>query len=372
MNIEVAILDENFIILGQIDEYESLIWTDRYYDAGDFEIYARASTELLLLIQNGRYAKIADSNKVMFLEDVSIETEADQGDYITITGRSLESMLSRAIALNKITVNNGSFQEFMQRLLNENMIAPSDSNRAFSNLEFQVSTDPIVTALLIDLQVQYEEIFEILKTLSELHQTGFEIVLTPNGKFIFNLYAGEDRSRNQTANPYVIFAPQNENIASSRYFESSKELKHVAIVIAEYQYETSSIDPETGEEVTEQMTKSIQETVGSGEGLNRRELYVDARDISSTTEDDRQLSEAQFRQLVIERGEESLKEHSTTKTFDGEIDASKQPKYGVDFFMGDVVEIANAYGMSATARVIELVRTLDSSGFKEVPGFIML
>ncbi len=376
MNLEVAVLDENFQIIGQIDEYESLIWTDRYYDVGDFEIYARASTELLSLIQNGRYAQIKDSNKVMFIEDVSIESEIDRGDYITVTGRSLESMLSRAIVLKKITVENGSVQDLIKRVMNENMIEPTDPNRDFTSLSFQDSSDPKVLEATVSVQVFSEEVLDVVKTLCLVPQLGFEIVLASGFTFIFDLYAGADRSRNQTENPYIVFAPQNENISSSRYFESSKDLKHVAYVFAEYsrEVETTETDPETGEETTTTETVTTEEMVVVGEGvdLNRRELYVDARDLSSTTESGSQISRNNFLEMMRVRGVEALKEYETVKTFDGEVDASKEPRYGVDFFMGDIVEVANAYGMSSTARVIELVRTIDASGYKEVPAFIML
>ncbi len=359
---EIAVLDENFTVIGQVDEYESLIWTDRYYDIGDFEIYARASLPLLMLVQNGRYMQIQDSNKVMFIEDVSIDTDADEGDHVTITGRSLESLLSRAIILNKIVVENFSLQDLIQRILNENMIAPTTADRDIPNLEFEASADPLVTSEVISIQLQYEEVLDVIKTVLLTPQLGFEIVLTSDHRFIFDLYAGVDRSGSQTTNPYIVFAPVNENISSSRYFESSKNLKKVAYVFAEWSYDT--------EEGT--VTRPEQVVVGEGSGLDRRELYVDARDLSSKTEDDRQISEASFLEMMRIRGQEALDEYSISKTFDGEVDASKQPRYGVDFFMGDIVEIANAYGMSGRARVIELVRTLDASGYTEVPGFIML
>ena len=39
---EVLVLNTEFESVAIIDTFESLIWTDRYYEAGDFEIYTAA------------------------------------------------------------------------------------------------------------------------------------------------------------------------------------------------------------------------------------------------------------------------------------------------------------------------------------------
>ncbi len=49
-------------------------------------------------------------------------------------------------------------------------------------------------------------------------------------QFVFELYAGFDRSYDQTENPYVIFSPKFENIINSNYIESKASLKTVTLV----------------------------------------------------------------------------------------------------------------------------------------------
>ena len=52
---DIYILNEALEQIGIIDEYESLIWTRRYYAAGDFELYLPASAAVLDLLRVDRY-----------------------------------------------------------------------------------------------------------------------------------------------------------------------------------------------------------------------------------------------------------------------------------------------------------------------------
>ena len=44
---EVWILDTDFSSVSVLDTFESLIWTDRYREYGDFEIFAFPTSQLL-------------------------------------------------------------------------------------------------------------------------------------------------------------------------------------------------------------------------------------------------------------------------------------------------------------------------------------
>ena len=52
---EIYVLNRNREIVGVVDHYESLIWTSRYYEAGDFEIYIQASPETIELFSLDNY-----------------------------------------------------------------------------------------------------------------------------------------------------------------------------------------------------------------------------------------------------------------------------------------------------------------------------
>ena len=52
---EVKILDTEFKMVGIIDTFISLIWTDRYNEAGDFELLLPMDIPVLDLIKEDYY-----------------------------------------------------------------------------------------------------------------------------------------------------------------------------------------------------------------------------------------------------------------------------------------------------------------------------
>ena len=177
-------------------------------------------------------------------------------------------------------------------------------------------------------------------------------MLNDSKQFVFKLYAGMDRSYNQSANSYVVFSPKYDNLVNSEYFESSQNLKNVALIGGE------------GEGSERKYT-----SIGTASGLNRRELYVDARDISSDSGDDVTLTAEEYNAKLVQRGNEKLAECKESVTFDGEADTTRMYTYGDDFFNGDIVQVENEYGHSAAARITEIIMSEDESGISVYPTF---
>ena len=157
-----------------------------------------------------------------------------------------------------------------------------------------------------------DSLYTVIKGLCEENNIGFKIILTDDNKFEFSLYAGADRSYDQTENPYVVFSPNFENIINSNYYSSKANLKNVTLVAGE------------GEGASRKTT-----VVGSGSGLDRRELFTDARDISSDTEDG-QLPENEFIAQLTAKGEKNLADHDRVTAFEGEVEVTRLFKYGED------------------------------------------
>lgn len=78
---------------------------------------------------------------------------------------------------------------------------------------------------------------------------------------------------------------------------------------------------------------------------------------------------ALYAALLNERGSEKLSEKQYIKAFTGEVDSINMFVYGTDFYIGDIVQIVNEYGMEAKVRVTELVRAQDGTGYKTYPTF---
>lgn len=224
-----------------------------------------------------------------------------------------------------------------------------------NNFIFVESTDPAVTSLTLEAQFTGDNLYEAICDLCASKDIGFKITLTDDGKFAFQLYAGADRTYDQLVNPHVVFSPSFENIINSNYLESKKSLKTVTLVAGEG-------------EGSDRKTKEVAISSGGGSGLGRRELYTDARDISSTT-DNGTLTEAEYNSQLEQRGKEKLADNTVTKTFEGEMETSKMFVYGEDFFMGDMVQIVNEFGIEAKARVVEMIHSQDENGIDFYPTF---
>lgn len=347
---ELFVLNADFESIAVIDTYESMIWTDRYNAYGDFEIYFAMDENLLEYIKEDYYLWLKDSEHSMIIEDIKIDADTEEGNRLIVTGRSLESILERRIIWGQ-RIFSGNLQNAIQIMLNENIISPSVADRKIANFIFVPSTDSKITSLTIDNQYTGDDLYTVIKGLCEENNIGFKIVLTDDNQFAFSLYAGADRSYDQTENPYVVFSPNFENIINSNYFSSKAGYRNVTLVAGE------------GEGASRKTT-----VVGSASGLDRRELFTDARDISSDTEDGT-LSDAEYIAQLRTKGLKNLADHMITTAFEGEVEVTRLYKYGEDFFIGDIVQIANEYGNENSAYISELIISNSDEGLSIYPTF---
>lgn len=352
----IMVLDKNLDPIGVVDTYESLIWTDRYSECGDFELYTSVNEEILNLVRRDYYLLNPESEHVMIVEDLRIETDEENGDHSTIKGNSLEKILDRRVVWGRKVVS-GTPQNVIRVLLNDCIISPTDSKRKISNFIFEASTDPAITNLpAIKVQYTGDNLYDIVKKICSENNIGFKITLNDNKQFVFKLYAGVDRSYNQTANSYVVFAPSFDNLVNANYMESRSALKTVALVAGE------------GEGVDRKYTTI---DIYGATGIDRRELFVDARDLSSDPGEEGgvTLTEAEYNAQMAQRGKEKLAEHTDVSSFEGQAETRIMFRYGEDFFTGDIVQFADGYGHEAPARIVEMITSDNEEGLSVYPTF---
>lgn len=352
----LTVLDTNFNTVTVLDGYRALIWTDRYRGTGNIELYIPVNKKAFDQIQEDYYILNKESEHVMIVENLETETDLETGSYVKITGRSLESIPNRRIiwGLRNAT---GNFQSVMKSLITDSIINPSIADRKISNFIFVDSTDPRITSLTIDTQYTGDNLGELLEKECEERDIGYKITLNDNNQFVFQFYAGTDRSyENTDGNPYVVFSPKYENLVNSNYYKSKANLKNVTLIGGE------------GE-----ANDRVYTTYGSASGLQRRELFSDARDLQSKTENGDDIPRSQYISLLQKRGKENLLDYTEIEAFEGEVEATQMFVYKVDFFLGDIVQIANEYGREATTRITELViAEEEQSGLSIYPTFTIL
>ena len=342
---ELYVLNKDMQAIHLLDTFESLLWTERYYECGDFEISAPASIELLKTFEKENYLWSKDSDAVMIIEDLEISSDQDKGTLFSVTGRSLESILERRIIWSP-TVLTGNLQDGIEKLLNENVISPTIQERKIENFLFERSDDEQITKLTVEAEYDGDNLYEVIQTLCKTNSIGFKVVINDKNQFAFKLYAGVDRSYNQNEVPYVLFSPKFDNIINSNYLESNKTLKTVALVV-------------DGKE-DKRKTAVVEAEDGAKSDLERRELYV-----SSSVSSD----ESDVTSKMKETGKEELAKNTITKTFEGEVESTQLYVYGEDFFIGDIVQVVNEYEVEAKTRVVEVVTSQTLEENKIYPTF---
>ena len=81
---DIWVLDKTLEANDIVDTFNSLIWTDRYDEYGDFEIYTSVTDQALSLLQMDYYLQSRSSEHVMIIEEVLIDTDPENGNSVTI------------------------------------------------------------------------------------------------------------------------------------------------------------------------------------------------------------------------------------------------------------------------------------------------
>lgn len=391
---ELLVLDKSFNTVGIIDQYESFNWTDRFNVCGEFELILLVEKELFDFIKTDYYLYFNQSEKkYMIIEGLEIKTDYEKGNRLIVTGRSLESILDRRIiwSKTKFTFAN-NFQNAVLKMVT-NALSPTtytwgeaapERRQISSFVVAKINKEPLLTQIKMDSIEYYgENLYEVVSELCQSRnpEMGFEILIGTGNAFVFRLKIGNDRSSSNTdGNQPVIFSPYFENICDTDYYESIKTFKTIGLVVGQEQTN------DEGEVVRANVTSVYRgQTLASYKGLYRREVFCDASNVPNSYRDDNNEEHyypwtsndpnvSAYRPAIQEEGRKLLSEDSnrTVKTFEGEVDYRTTYIYGEDYFLGDIVEIADAFGHDAQARITEITFSDDEEGFSIVPTFSMI
>lgn len=351
----VIFLDPSFNETAVVDEYKSLIWTKRYYTAGDFELYAPATDELRTVLPQSPLAesgcpfvKRDDDDSVMIVEKYELTTDAENGDYYIISGRSLESILSRRIVWSQTNINVSDPAQAVFQLLDENIgehaddvfeTAPEAPVRVISNF---VVDDSFTAEGTLKKQLTGTELGEAVSEICRLYGFGYKMTVS-NQNIVFSLYSGTETD--------VEFSPEYDNLLKSTYLYDAQDLKTAALVAGE------------GEGMARRRGTV---TIAAENPIFRRELYVDARDISSNNG---AILPDDYAELLSARGAQKLNECPFLRAFEGEIEPQTTFRYKTDYDLGDIVTISNGYGATMQQRITEIIECWDDTGYTVAPTF---
>lgn len=348
----IYVLDKSYVRLDVLDIFESMIWTDKYYDVGEFELTVAPTPYNIGLLQEGRYLQIDKSERLMIIETLEIKTQSDGGNKFIVKGRSLASVLDRRIVLRQVFLD-GSFQTGIQTLLNQNVINSIYPERNFPNFIFSTSTDPTITALTLKAQYYSENLLEVIQKLCEQAFVGFKLIINSSNQMVFSLYAGVDRSYSQITNPYVVFSPTFDNLLQSDYVQSQRYKKTYVLV--------GGAPPPDWDHRNQVWTSTAT-------GLDRLEMYLDATDTPQYLEDtSTPVPLADFLDQLAQKGYEALSQAVEFTMFDGTIDLTGSYVYGTDFNLGDIVQMEDMFGNTSRVQIVEMTFSENLSGTAMYP-----
>lgn len=259
--IDLYVLNEDLEIVGIIDSYSSLIWANRYDKNGDCEVYIEANKENVELLKQDYYLiRTDDDNMACKIKYIEIDTNAENGDYLTVMGHDTKDILSQRIVWKQTNIN-GKAENCIYNLVDKNFINTEIQDRKFQNKNGKAK-------LLLDKkqgftetmtgQTSYIDVEEKTQEICRKFGWGYKVKVRDEN-FYFSLYKGEDRSDK------VVFSSDFENLQSTKYASDKTNIKNVALIGGE------------GEG-----SKRSKEIAGQGVGSDRYETFVDAKDISKS------------------------------------------------------------------------------------------
>lgn len=349
----IRVLSRNMDILGEIDDYESMFFTRSWHGIGSIELrinrYKKYADTLLKnnLILVGR-----DLNKVFIIKhrEIELDKQGKATENWTVKGYALKTIIAQRITLppshTAYDNKSGSYETVMKHYVNNHLVNPVDIKRKITNL---IIAPDQQRGGYISYSSRFKNVAEEQSTLSLSSGLGWDVLLDlDNKRFVFDVFAGRDLTQSQSSNPPVIFSPQFDSIETMSFAQSELNYKNVAYVAG------------LGEGVERRVVE-----IGDFAGLDRHELFIDARDVAETDDEGNPIPEEQIIQSLIDRGQQKLKEMMQEEYLEGQILTKSPFVYEKDYDLGDIVTIQNLdWGVTLDARITEIKEIYEPSGFK--------
>ena len=340
---DIYVIDKNtFDQLGQVSIYKGLVFPKSYVGSAKFELYVPITEENKELIKEGRWIYLDEELAGEILKVNSLINDSGE-KVLKVSGETLEWLLTTRIIWDTYSANKRP-DEIIMDIVDKNCVNPSDSNRVIPNLEIG-QIDKSYALPKISHQITGDEVYEDCKLLCETYGIGFGVKLNLKKKKVtLNILYGLDRSINQNDRDYVVISSDMRDIVSSEYINDIKDWKTTALVAGE------------GEG---NQRKRIVSGDNSLSGFDRREMYVDARDIQS------EQIEGDLETVLNDRGLEKLSSKSIVKSFQFNLTPDKSSYVlGKDYFVGDIITVIDEeIGVKADVMVSEVEYEWDGDKF---------
>lgn len=363
------VLNQDLETLDIVDGYESFIWTERFNECGDFSLTVTPDSHVLNSLIYPNYLMLKGSNSLMCIEDYELNQKWQEGDFVTVTGRTIDSILDTRRVYYPLTFDNATVQTCLETILNQNVLSPSMVERKYSYIQYG-GASPRTTSTQYTGEFFGEDVLEAVQTLCGVADCGIQMLPDyTTRKFVLSFYDGTDRSTSQDIIPPVVFSPKYENLIGAKYYKSPLSLANAAVIHGE-DLEVKTVSGE--EEITTNVPMYAYVGNSSLRDRDRIEISIENTGLSSKRDDENSYSEAEYKKLLEDAANTELSTYKVTETFSGDVEPLRQFVYGRDFFLGDIVQVMDDYGHDGKLRVSEVVQSEDSNGYLITPTFVAL
>lgn len=336
-NTAIRVYDKTLRFLGVIENHTSLIWTRRYFEPGEFELHAPITDRNLELLRPGHILIKRGDDEAAVIEDREDE-ESNIKNEITRGGRFLTGYFDRRLC-GKTTINFSGLEEVAMRQLTTS----SDAIPLMQLGTLQGFTERV------EFQVTMKNLCTYLTKLARASTLGYRVRPDfKNKKLLFEVYKGVDRTLSQGVNARVIFSEAYQNINNAVYKYNDQNLRTKAYIGGQ------------GEGAAR-----VYEVIGGGSGLDLREVFIDAKDLS-----DENLTETQYRAALRQRGHEKMAEYVVAESLECETEPHINFRYKEHYDLGDIVTVEKrGWGIKMDKRVTELQEVHQYGGMFVAPTF---
>lgn len=341
----ITILDDTMCIVGILRKYEYSQYEFKAREIGKFTINAMLDKENLYLMDKTKnYYVLLDDDVFGIIESVKRESDSETSKVFTIKGSLALKLLEYRVIEGQVTFKGKSYK-YIEELVKQNLIMSDDSNRNIAlAVEFEDEERLKQICSTVDKQVTGGSLWDEISEIVEADK--LRIILKPNIVVIDTEHpqnidgwtliigAGEDRTRHRANNAVstVMFSQSLSNIANTDYIVDRSKLRNTVYIAGE---------GEGTDRKWYNIDVNSDITFGERKGWNRKELWVDARDIQSE-QDNKKLTDAEYEELMKQRADEKAKDNDLSEEYKATVtDITKQYTYKKDYHIGDFVTIAD-------------------------------
>lgn len=357
---DLYLCSTSFQKIAIIDDYSSLVWTDRYTKHGDVKVVFDIDSPSLDAIKQNLYFSFTPSDSHMIIESLVTNYEKKT---VTVVGRCLKTLFERRLNRNHVlqpSVIEESAAGAATKSVKDNCLDTPVVDDRFANVivgdhylpwgggpssirdngqkDVYSEIVSIVDEPLVGWKMEYRERYQ--------HASGG----VHYDKLVFHCYVGSDRTMGNTeGRGAVIFDPQLDNISDVSVVKSNELYKNV-IAVRWGNNGTGWTYAKTG--LYQVDNYRINRRVG---------LYTPEVSIEEI--------EGRLDNAMNAYGRAEAARCAPINVMDGTALSDGPFKYGWDYFMGDKVTIGYDKKTRQEARVIEYIWSNDENGWTHYPTF---